>query len=676
MAERLARAFLDAAHEGFVAVDGAGRIVGWNAEAERMLGWRREEVLGLPLAETVIPEHLRARHAERVAALGAGQHGVGPQRECFFRHREGRDLPVAITPAVAELAEGLVVAFFLQDVASRARLAAIVDSTHDAILSKNLDGIVTSWNQGAERLYGYGADEAVGRHVSFLVPPERAGEELRVLERIRRREPMRNHETVRCRRDGSRVEVSLTASPVLGPGGEVVGASVIARDITSEKRRHERAVHAAAHDDVTGLPNRRQFVERLGEAMTRPEPLEVAIVSIDRFRELRDTLGHDRADVLVRELGARLRRSLPAAALVARLTEDEFAVLAPVARGPSGKALVELLQMVLRPSVMLGELAVAIDVNVGIARHPDHAHEPGLLVRRATRALRAAKRERTGHRVYDEGVGDVGPERLALAGELSRAFERGEIAFEYQPQLDLRTGELVGAEALVRWHHPVRGPISPGEFLPLIEQGPLVRRLALTALDHALRAARSWRDVGLAPTVAVNLSVLNLLDLGIAHDVARLLAERGVPPHGLKLEVTEDALMFDPARSTAVLGGLHAMGVALSVDDFGTGYSSLSYLQRLPLDEIKIDRCFVRQIVTNPRDAAIVRSVADLAGHLGLRLVAEGVETPEQREAVLDAGCVVGQGFLLGRPMPAEALLDWAVRRRRGARAAVGATQV
>ncbi len=302
-----------------------------------------------------------------------------------------------------------------------------------------------------------------------------------------------------------------------------------------------------------------------------------------------------------------------------------------------------------------------------MARHPDHAHEPGLLVRRATLALRAAKRERTGHRVYDEGVGDVGPERLALAGELSRAFERGEIGFEYQPQVDLRTGELIGAEALVRWNHPERGLISPGEFLPLIEQGPLVRRLTLTALDQALRAARSWRDAGLAPTVAVNLSVLNLLDLGIAHDVARLLGERGVPPHGLKLEVTEEALMFDPARSTAVLGGLHAMGVALAVDDFGTGYSSLSYLQRLPLDEIKIDRCFIRQIVENPRDAAIVRSVVDLAGHLGLRAVAEGIETPQQQEAVLEAGCEAAQGFLIGRPMPADALLAWAGPRRGAA---------
>lgn len=195
-----------------------------------------------------------------------------------------------------------------------------------------------------------------------------------------------------------------------------------------------------SHDDLIGLPNRRQFLVRVGAGMTRGELLEVAIVGIDRFRELRDTLGHDRADVLVRELGARLRRSLPAAALVARLTEDEFAVLAPTGRGPSGPALLELLQIVLRPSVMLGELAVAVDVNLSVARHADHAHEPGLLVRRATLALRAAKRERTGHRVYDQGVGDVGPERLALAGELSRAFERGEIGFEYQPQVDLRTG--------------------------------------------------------------------------------------------------------------------------------------------------------------------------------------------------------------------------------------------
>ncbi len=386
MAERLARAFLDAAHEGFLAMDEAGRVVGFNAEAERMLGWGRDEVLGRALAETLIPEGLRARHAERVAALAAGERGVGPQRECFYRHRDGHDLRVAVTPAVADLAEGLVIAFFLQDVASRARLAAIVDCTDDAILSKNLEGVVTSWNRAAERLYGYPAEEAVGRHISLVIPPERAGEERRVLESITRGEAMRGHETIRCRRDGSRVQVSLTASPVRAPDGQVVGASIIARDITAEKRRHERAAHAASHDDLPGLPNRRQFLVRVGAGMTRGELLEVAIVGIDRFRELRDTLGHDRADVLVRELNARLRRSLPAAALVARLTEDEFAVLAPTGRGPSGPALVELLQIVLRPSVMLGELAVAVDVKPG--------RGPAPRPRARARAARAARHAR------------------------------------------------------------------------------------------------------------------------------------------------------------------------------------------------------------------------------------------------------------------------------------------
>jgi len=377
-------------------------------------------------------------------------------------------------------------------------------------------------------------------------------------------------------------------------------------------------------------------------------------------RELVEALSHDQADAVLCILADRLRWAASDAALVARLDGDQFGVLVAGEAAADPAAVARAVHRPLDAPFEVGRLTLAVDGSVGVAAHADDPDDPRSLLARARRAMRVARDERSGFHVDDAPAAAPRPRRFELAGEFLRALERGEVGFLYQPQVDLRTGRPVAAEALVRWAHPVRGVLGPAEFLPAIERSPLIRRLALAALEHATASAAAWRAEGLELTVAVNLTVLNLLDLGIAHDVARLLARHGLPPRLLTLEVTEEALMLHRTRAAGVLGGLRAMGVRIAVDDFGTGYSSLAYLQRLPLDELKIDRAFVRDVVGNRRDAAIVRAVVDLAHHLELRAVGEGVERPEQAKALRAAGCDVGQGFGFGEPMPAAALTGWA----------------
>jgi len=319
-------------------------------------------------------------------------------------------------------------------------------------------------------------------------------------------------------------------------------------------------------------------------------------------------------------------------------------------------ALAAALQDALPAAVSVDDVTVHVDASAGLATGPadgDRAHE---LLAAAERALRAAKRSRSGLERYDaRRLGGPGMS-VTLAGEVREALDRDELVLFFQPQVDVATGRVSGAEGLIRWQHPDRGLLGPGAFLPSVERSSLMRTLTVAALGQGLRQARAWRDAGLDLTVSVNLSVLNLLDLGIAHDVARLLAEHGVPPSLLRLEITEDSLMVDPERTAGVLAGLRAMGVELAIDDFGTGYSSLAYLQRLPVTELKIDRAFVTSLATRASDAAIVRSTVDMARNLGLRVVAEGVEDEAALDVLRSLGCDLAQGFHLGRPMPGEEL--------------------
>jgi len=432
--------------------------------------------------------------------------------------------------------------------------------------------------------------------------------------------------------------------------------------------------HQALHDSLTGLPNRALFLDRVSQAIriARREghPLTILIVDLDRFKDVNDTLGHHLGDVLLQLVGQRLEGTLRDSDTIARLGGDEFAILLTKVAGTTSTLMAtDRIRRSLEDPFLVEGLMLDVEASIGIAQYPQDGLDGDTLIQHADLAMYVAKSGNLGFQVYASKYDEHSRSRLALLGELRRAIDEGQLVLHYQPKVELATGRPAGMEALLRWLHPNRTLIPPGEFIPFAEHTGLIRPLTLFVLNAALRQASEWRRGGLDLNVAVNLSARNVADAQLPQDVARSLERWAVPPERLDLEITESALMGEPGRAMEVLTSLSGMGVSLSLDDFGTGFSSLASLKRLPVDEIKIDRSFVTHMDGVESDAVIVRSTIDLGHKLGLRVVAEGIETAVVWNLLAGLDCDVAQGFYLSRPMPAEDvprwIRDWARDDRR-----------
>jgi len=419
----------------------------------------------------------------------------------------------------------------------------------------------------------------------------------------------------------------------------------------------------ATTDDLTGLPNRRYFYARLHQELAAAQegdkPLTLLVADLDGFKELNDTLGHHTGDLLLQQLGPRVLDTLRSGDTLARLGGDEFAVLLPGCDCNGAVAVVEQIQSILREPFVIRGLNLHVEASIGIASFPAHAVDVDALIRRADVAMYQAKEARTGWETYVPARDLHSRDRLQLLGDLRSAIDGRELELHYQPKVDLGSGKITGVEALVRWRHPQRGLLGPMEFIPLAERTTLMRPLTLFVLDTALAQSHAWRERGLDLSVAVNLSVPNLLDAALADDVQQLLARWNVPARRLNLEVTENVIVANPERMIGVLAALKRIGVSLSLDDFGTGSSILSFLNRLPIDELKIDKSFVMTMEHCLEDEVIVRSTTELAQRLGLRVVAEGVESAAVLALLRGAGCDEAQGYFIKRPVPAAEIAPW-----------------
>ena len=386
------------------------------------------------------------------------------------------------------------------------------------------------------------------------------------------------------------------------------------------------------------------------------------VMDLDHFKEINDTLGHYHGDRLLQLVGQRLSSSLRAADTVARLGGDEFAILLPNVRDSAHAVEVarKLLESLSR-SFEIDGLSLEVGGSVGIACFPEHGADGETLLQRADIAMYVAKGAHgTGARLYEKEQDGHSVQRLALAGELRRAIETGELVLHYQPKVDVATGRVVGAEALCRWQHPSLGLIMPADFVPMAEHTGLITPLTKHVLDLALEQICRWRDDGKHLSVAVNLSARSFLDSQLLEEeLPALLLEKAIDPALLELEITESMIVGDPQRARGVLEGLNDLGVTVAIDDFGTGYSSLAYLRELPVDEIKIDRSFVLEMKGDRSGETIVRSIIDLAHNLGLRAVAEGVEDQGLLTRLTELGCDTAQGYHISRPLPAERLEQW-----------------
>jgi diguanylate cyclase (GGDEF)-like protein len=444
--------------------------------------------------------------------------------------------------------------------------------------------------------------------------------------------------------------------------GQAGGALTLGQLLDDLRRAAAEREYQALHDPLTGLPNRTLFTDRVRQAATALGPderLAVLLIDLDRFKEINDTLGHASGDLVLREVGVRLRAGLPDTHIVARLGGDEFAVLVPALPDwDTAVAVGQRVRATLGQPLPIEQLELEVIGSIGIALGPDHGSDPELLLQRADVAMYQAKEGHIGIEVYAPERDQYSPRRLALVGALRVAIEQRELTLVYQPKIELVSEQMVGVEALVRWQHPEHGFVPPDEFIPIAESTALIQPLGQFVLETALDQARCWQEAGLSLHVAVNLSVRNLLEPTLVDRVAGLIARAGIAPGRLTLEITESGVMTDPEAAIAVLWGLRRIGIRLSVDDFGTGYSSLAYLKRLPVDEVKLDKSFVLNMTGDVDDAAIVRSTIELAHNLGLQLVAEGVEDQETLELLTTLGCDLVQGYHLARPMPADELAN------------------
>ena len=599
----------------------------------------------------------------------------------LLRHhtRDGRLIWADISSHPLIWAERPAAIIIAQDVTARreaeeglSRLAAIVNSSSDAIVSRTLDGTVVTWNPGAERLYGYTASEMIGQTTGQIFPPGMEDEVAAITERITRGESFQISESIRQRKDGSLVDIWFSTSPLRDVAGAIIGASVISRDITEQKEAQALIRWQAYNDALTGLPNRSRFHEELTAAIERGQPLAVLFVDLDLFKHVNDSLGHAAGDQLLQEVASRFMRVLASSDMLARMGGDEFTLLLS---GPedhledAAKQVAErLLASLARPIVIDGQ-ELYVTASIGISLFPNDGTDAETLLKSADLAMYRAKDEgRSGWQVFTSALTEAARDRLVMENALRQALEREELTVFYQPQVDLKTSRVIGAEALVRWRHPEMGMIAPARFIPLAEETGLILPLGDWVLRQACRQAAVWACEGRPLRVAVNLSARQLGAPDLVRQVEAALAETGLDPRLLDLELTESALIAQGEGAADRLRRLRGRGVRVSVDDFGTGYSSLAYLRQFPLDMLKVDRSFIIDLAgpdkTSSQDRAVVRAVIDMAHALDLEVIAEGVETEAQRAALRSLDCDAMQGFLFSPPVPAECLEAFLPERR------------
>lgn len=439
------------------------------------------------------------------------------------------------------------------------------------------------------------------------------------------------------------------------------------------EQAHETIRRMAYHDSLTGLPNHAYYEERLQQALyeasARGQSLAVLLLDLDRFREINDALGFHQGDLLLKDVGERIRGALKEDQLVVRMRGDEFGILLAASDADHAAEAAQRILDALDVPFSMSDLALDVSAAIGIALFPQHGAEPAYLIRHADMAMRQAKKSGQGYALYTAEQDVDSLKRLALAGELRRAIEEHELVLHYQPKIDMRTGQVCGAEALVRWIHPQHGMIPPDEFIPLAEHTGLIKPLTNWVVEAALRQSSDWRKAGLALPVAVNLSARNLRDVELQNKMEQLLAAWGAEADWLELEITESAVMEDPEGALDILVRLSSMGFTLFIDDFGTGYSSLSYLRKLPVNAVKIDKSFVIDMPKSTDSATIVRATIVLAHDLGLEVVAEGVENQVTWNRLSVLGCDVAQGYHISKPLPAVQFKDWLDERARRSQA-------
>lgn len=536
----------------------------------------------------------------------------------------------------------------------------LAEAMEHALILIGADGVITFVNSRAEAMFGYRRDELVGSSLDIVIPRRLRGAHAagvaRVAAGIPSRLSGRSVEVAAQRRDGTEFPIELSLSIWEGPDGMVMCGMM--RDISERKRRDERLHRLAHHDALTGLANRTQMEAMLTRALERQGSATVTLIAIDGLRGINDNLGHVVGDSLLQALAIRLGACVDSDTMVARIGGDDFGLLT-VPAGEIGALPLHaqrLLAAVQAP-FRVADNMLKLDASIGLAAAPDHGADADELIAAADLALQAARKAGKGAwRIFDDGLRAQAGDRRALKDALRDALALDEFLLFFQPQVELEGGRITGAEALLRWRHPVRGMLSPGEFLGALETHTLALSTGTRILDRACAQAALWRRDGHRDfRVAVNLFAAQIEAGNLVETVADTLARHRLPPQALELEVTETIALKDMKDAQIQFETLKELGISIAFDDFGTGHASLNTLSRFPITTLKIDRGFVAGLGASPADTAIVKALIAIGADLGLEVIAEGIETEAQAVALRAMGCKRGQGFLFSTPLGAEA---------------------
>jgi diguanylate cyclase (GGDEF)-like protein/PAS domain S-box-containing protein len=669
------RGLLEAAPDAMVVVNQDGEIVILNLQAENKFGYPRDELLGQPI-KNIIPEGFAERliaDGTRTAAEALAQQ-IGTGIELIGRRKDGSKFPIELMLSPLTNTDGILVTAAIRDIsvrkaaaealfAEKERAEVTLKSISDAVLCKDIAGNITFLNIAAERMTGWSRLEAAGRptvNVFRIVDAAIRPITSKWMETTARQDRVFQlpPNCILVRRDGFQMWIEGSASLIEDSEGRDVGEVIVFRDVSEARAMVLEKTHLAEHDFLTGVPNRLLLIDRLGQAIAvalrRKNKVAVLFLDLDNFKYINDSLGHPIGDKLLQSVAKRLVECVRGSDTVSRLGGDEFIVLLPDAEHWKDAAAVatKILQAVAEAHSIDGH-DLRVTASIGVSIYPDDGLDTETLIKNADTAMYQAKGNgRQGYQFFEPEMNVRAVERQFIEQGLRRALEQHEFALHYQPIVDLRTEAIVGAEALLRWTHPVRGAIPPSQFIPVAEDCGLMRAIGSWVLREACGQARVWLDAGLpVMTIAVNASALEFRDKNFLENLYATLSEVGVDPSILMLELTESTLMKDAEAAVSVLKSLKGRGVRVAIDDFGTGYSSLSYLRKFPLDTLKIDQSFVRQICGADKDTAIVTAVIAMARSLNLRVIAEGVEALEDLEFLRAHQCDEAQGYYFSRPV-------------------------
>ncbi len=659
---------LEAALDGIITIDDGGKVVELNPAAEKIFGFPSQQLMGQDLAQFIIPPGYRKSHSQGLQRLrdGEASHIIGKRMELTGLRADESEFPLELTVTRIQLAHRDYYTAFIRDISERKateddlrKLSRAVEQSSSSVVITDLQGDIEYVNPRFTENTGYAKEEVLGKNSRLLKSGVQSDQTYQELWQTITADKEWRGELCNRKKSGDLFWEYASISPIKDANRSITHFLAVKEDITLRKEYEARLIQQANYDGLTGLPNRVLVMDRLshaiGGAKREETGISVFFIDLDRFKDINDTLGHNIGDRLLVDIGTRLKNCVRDMDTVGRLGGDEFLLILQGLNDPQKieKVAKKLLSALGKP-IILDNRELITSASIGIAVYPDDGSSSQVLLRNADAAMYQAKSQgRNTYRFFTQEMNRQARKRLELEGQLRHALERNEFTLHYQPLIDLRNGNIVGAEALLRWDNPVLGPVGPNQFIPVAEETGLIVDIGEWVLHTACRQATAWQIFADPFRMAVNVSSRQFVGIDILDTVTQALTTSGLAPECLELEITESLLLRKVAETSKILGELSAKGIDFSIDDFGTGFSSLSYLKRFPFKLLKIDRSFVNDLLVNPEDTALIKAIIAMAESLKLKVIGEGIEAGEQFAFLRAEGVDVGQGYFLGRPMPA-----------------------